>query len=71
MKKVFNGEFYKNVKISSDEFYKLGGFSNPDLFRNSQGHFKRVESEEYKRFKKDKIKWKFIFLVHLSWIVES
>lgn len=51
MKKVFKGELYKNVKISSDEFYKLGGFSNPDLFRNSQGHFKRVKTEEYKRFK--------------------
>lgn len=56
MKKVFNGLMYENIKISSEEFYKLGGFSNPNLFRNSQGHFKRVESEEYKRFKKDKIK---------------
>ena len=53
MKKVFKGQFYTEVKISSDEFYKLGGFSNPDLFRNSQGHFKRVETAEYKAFKKE------------------
>ena len=56
MKKVFKGQFYTEVKISSDEFYKLGGFSNPDLFRNSQGHFKRVETVEYKAFKKEKAK---------------
>jgi len=48
----------ENVKISSDEFYKLGGFSNPELFRNSQGHFKQVETLAYKAFKKDKVKWK-------------
>lgn len=51
MKKVFNGLMQTEVKISSDEFYKLGGFSNPELFRNSSGHFKRVETAEYKRFK--------------------
>lgn len=54
MKKVFRGLMQENVKISSDEFYKLGGFSNPDLFRNSQGHFKRVDTVEYKRFKEAK-----------------
>lgn len=52
MKKVFNGLMTENVKISSDEFYKLGSFSNPDLFRTSQGHFKRVDTDAYKRFKK-------------------
>lgn len=51
MKQVFNGVMEKIVKISSDEFYNLGGFSNPKLFRNSQGHFKYVETVEYKRFK--------------------
>ena len=56
MKKVFNGLMYDIVKISSDEFYKLGGFSNPELFRTSQGHFKEVETEAYKAFKRDKVK---------------
>ena len=56
MKNIFNGNMTENIKISSDEFYKLGGFSNPDLFRNSQGHFKRIETAEYKAFKKDKAK---------------
>ena len=54
MKKVFNGLMVENVKISSDEFYKLGGFSNPELFRNSQGHFKQVETLAYKKFKQTK-----------------
>ena len=54
MKKVFNGNMSENVKISSDEFYKLGGFSNPELFRTSQGHFKVVESAAYKKFKQTK-----------------
>ena len=49
MKKVFQGTMTENVKISSDEFYKLGGFSNPDLFRTSQGHFKQVEALAYKQ----------------------
>lgn len=26
-------------KISSDQFYKLGGFANPALFRNDSGHY--------------------------------
>ena len=52
MKKVFDGLMHENVKISSDEFYKLGGFSNPELFRTSQGHFKQVETLTYKQFKK-------------------
>lgn len=56
MKKVFDGLMHENVKISSDEFYKLGGFSNPELFRTSQGHFKQVETLAYKAFKKDKVK---------------
>ena len=56
-KKVFNGVMTENVKISSDEFYKLGGFSNPELFRTSQGHFKQVETLVYKQFKKVQ-KWK-------------
>ena len=51
MKKVFNGVMIENVKISSDEFYKLGGFSNPELFRTSQGHFKQVLTLEYRKFK--------------------
>ena len=55
-KPVFTGKLYTEVKISSDEFYKLGGFSNPDLFRTNQGHFKRVETNEYKAFKKAKNK---------------
>ena len=54
MKKVFNGVMHENVKISSDEFYKLGGFSNPELFRNSQGHFKQVETLAYIKFKQTK-----------------
>lgn len=54
MKKVFNGVMTENIKISSDEFYKLGGFSNPELFRNSQGHFKEVQTEAYKAFKRIK-----------------
>ena len=57
MKKVFDGVITENVKISSDEFYKLGGFSNPELFRTSQGHFKQVETLAYKQFKKVQ-KWK-------------
>ena len=57
MKKVFYGLIHENVKISSDEFYKLGGFSNPELFRTSQGHFKQVETLAYKQFKKVQ-KWK-------------
>ncbi len=44
----------ENVKISSDEFYKLGGFSNPELFRPSQGHFKQVDTLAYKQFKRCK-----------------
>lgn len=52
MKKSFRGLMVENVKISSDEFYKLGGFSNPNLFRNSQGHFKKVETTDYKQWKK-------------------
>ena len=56
MIKVFNGLMHENVKISSDEFYKLGGFSNPELFRTSQGHFKELQTEAYKAFKKDKVK---------------
>ncbi|AIW02881.1 hypothetical protein [Acinetobacter phage P577] len=51
MKKAFNGLMYENIKISSEEFYKLGGFSNPNLFRTSQGHFKQVETLAYKKFK--------------------
>ena len=54
MKKVFYGVMHENVKISSDEFYKLGGFSNPKLFRTSQGHFKQVETLAYKKFKQTK-----------------
>ena len=54
MIKVFNGLMHENVKISSDEFYKLGGFSNPELFRTSQGHFKQDETLAYKQFKKVK-----------------
>jgi hypothetical protein len=54
MKNVFNGVTHENVKISSDEFYKLGGFSNPELFRNSQGHFKQVETLAYIKFKQTK-----------------
>ena len=54
MKKVFHGVMTENVKISSDEFYKLGGFSNPELFRTSQGHFKQVETLAYKKFKQSK-----------------
>lgn len=54
MKKVFNGAMTENIKISSDEFYKLGGFSNPELFRASQGHFKQVETLAYKKFKQTK-----------------
>mgnify|MGYP003604465496 FL=1 len=57
MKKVFHGVMTDNVKISSDEFYKLGGFSNPELFRTSQGHFKQVETLAYKQFKRVQ-KWK-------------
>lgn len=34
-----------HIKISKDQFYRLGGFSNPDLFRKeingSWAHFKR------------------------------
>lgn len=56
MKKYFNGLLENKIKISSDEFYKLGGFSNPNLFRNDAGHYKYVETEEYKQFKKDKAK---------------
>lgn len=52
MKKGFNGNMTENVKISSDEFYKLGGFSNHELFRNEKGHFKIVESAAYKQWKK-------------------
>ena len=26
-------------KLSSDQFYKLGGFANPALFRNDSGHY--------------------------------
>lgn len=55
-KPVFIGKLYTEIKISSDEFYNLGGFSNPELFRTSQGHFKRVETSEYKAFKKAKEK---------------
>ena len=51
MKKEFKGFCQEVVKISSDEFYKLGGFSNPELFRTSQGHFKQVETLAYKKFK--------------------
>jgi hypothetical protein len=54
MKKVFNGVMTENIKISSDEFYKLGGFSNTDLFRTSQGHYKQVETLAYKKFKQTK-----------------
>ena len=54
MKKVYNGVMTENVKISSDEFYKLGGFSNPELFRTSQGHFKQVLTLEYRKFKQAK-----------------
>ena len=54
MKKAFNGVMTENVKISSDEFYKLGGFSNPELFRTSQGHFKQVKTLAYKQFKQTK-----------------
>lgn len=54
MKKVFDGLMIENVKISSDEFYKLGGFSNPELFRTSQGHYKQVETLAYKQFKRCK-----------------
>lgn len=54
MKKVFTGLMHENVKISSDEFYKLGGFSNPELFRTSQGHYKQVETLVYKKFKQSK-----------------
>ena len=54
MKKVFNGLMHENVKISSDEFYKLGGFSNPELFRTPQGHFKQAETLAYRQFKKVK-----------------
>lgn len=52
MLKVFNGTITENVKISSEEFYKLGGFSNPELFRTSQCHFKQVETLAYKQWKK-------------------
>lgn len=52
MKKVFNGVMSENVKISSYEFYKLGGFSNPELFRTSQGHFRQVKTLAYKQWKK-------------------
>ena len=51
MKKVFHGAMTENVKISSDEFYKLRGFSNPELFKTSQGHFKQVETLAYRKFK--------------------
>ena len=55
MKKVFNGVMQTEIKISSDEFYKLGGFGNPELFRTSAGHFKRVDTAAYKRFKQSLI----------------
>lgn len=48
----FQGYATEKKKISSDEFYSKGGFSNPNLFRTSQGHFEYVESAEYKRWKK-------------------
>lgn len=50
--KEFKGTFQETVKITSDEFYKLGGFSNPELFRNSQGHFKYQDTLAYKNWKK-------------------
>lgn len=37
------------IKISSDEFYKLGGFSNPFMFRSSQGHFIYKQDEKRAR----------------------
>lgn len=52
--KEFKGVFQEAVKISSDEFYNLGGFSNPNLFRNDKGHFKYQDTAAYKQFKKDK-----------------
>ena len=56
MKKVFNGLMIEAVKISESEFYKLGGFSNPDLFRNIKGHFKNQMTSDYKKFKSEKSK---------------
>ena len=53
MKKVFNGVITENVKISSDEFYKLVGFSSPELFRNDKGHFKYQDTLAYKQWKKE------------------
>lgn len=32
-----NTQYYH--KITSDQFYKLGGFSNSALFRNDSGHY--------------------------------
>ena len=58
MKKVFNGVITENVKISSDEFYKLVGFSSPELFRNDKGHFKYQDTLAYKQWKKENGKWK-------------
>lgn len=54
MKQPFLGKMTENVKISSTEFYSLGGFSNPDLFRTDEGHFKRVETAAYRQYKAKK-----------------
>jgi len=37
------------IKISSDEFYKLGGFANPYMFRTLQGHFIYKQDEKRAR----------------------
>lgn len=54
MRKVFCGQMTEKVKISSEEFYRLGGFNNPQLFRTSEGHFKQQDTAAYKKFKENR-----------------
>lgn len=37
-------------QITSDQFYKLGGFSNPNLFKNDKGHWIVKDSVAYQEF---------------------
>lgn len=45
-----NSKHYQ--RLTSDQFYQLGGFSNPNLFRNDQGHWIVKDSVAYKDFVK-------------------
>ena len=42
-----NTKYYH--KITSDQFYKLGGFSNSALFRNDNGHYIIKDHVNYKQ----------------------